>query len=31
LVVAGTGRKERKPAASLLLLGKNQKVLWSAP
>jgi len=31
MVVVGTGRKERKPAASLLLLGKNQKVLWSAP
>jgi len=31
MVVVGAGRKERKPAASLLLLGKNQKVLWSAP
>jgi len=30
-MVLGAGRKERKPAASLLLLGKNQKVLWSAP
>jgi hypothetical protein len=31
MVAAGTGRRERKPAASLLLIGKNQKVLWSAP
>ncbi len=29
--MVGTGRKERKPAASLLLLGKDRKVLWSAP
>ena len=30
-VVVGTGQKERKPAASVLLLGKGRKVLWSAP
>ncbi|PYU62584.1 MAG: hypothetical protein DMG55_03380 [Acidobacteria bacterium] len=29
--VVGTGRTERKPAAALLLLGKDRKVLWSAP
>jgi hypothetical protein len=26
-----TGRKERTPAASVVLFGKDQKVLWSAP
>jgi hypothetical protein len=30
-MVVGTGHKERKPAASVLLLGKGRKVLWSAP
>ena len=30
-VVLGVGLKERKPAASVLLLGKGRKVLWSAP
>lgn len=30
-VVVGADQKERKPAASLLLLGKNRRVLWSAP
>ncbi len=30
-VVVGTGPKERKPAASLSLLGKDRRVLWSAP
>jgi len=30
-VVVGAGPKERKPAASVLLLGKDHKVLWSAP
>jgi hypothetical protein len=29
--VGGTGPKERKPAASVVLLGKDRKVLWSAP
>ena len=29
--MVGTGRKERKPAAALLLLGKDRRVLWSAP
>ncbi|PYV92278.1 MAG: hypothetical protein DMG90_04850 [Acidobacteria bacterium] len=27
----GTSVKERKPAASLLLLGKDRRVLWAAP
>ncbi len=31
LVVLGSGRKERTPAASLVLFGKDRKVLWSAP
>jgi hypothetical protein len=31
LVALASGRKERTPAASLVLFGKNQKVLWSAP
>lgn len=31
LVVTTTGRKERTPAASLVLFGKDKKVLWSAP
>jgi hypothetical protein len=31
LVTPASGRKERTPAASLVLLGKDQKVLWSAP
>lgn len=30
-MVVGTGPKERKPAASVLLLGKGRNVLWSAP
>src|ERR1700687_4712854 len=30
-VVGGTRPKERKPAASVLLLGKDHKVIWSAP
>jgi hypothetical protein len=30
-VVVGTGPKERKPAAALFLLGKDRRVLWSAP
>jgi hypothetical protein len=30
-VVVGTGPKERKPAAALSLLGKDRRVLWSAP
>ena len=29
--IANTGRKDRKPAASLLLLGKDRRALWSAP
>jgi hypothetical protein len=31
LVALTSGRKERTPAASLVLFGKDQKVLWSAP
>jgi hypothetical protein len=31
LVALASGRKERTPAASLVLFGKDQKVLWSAP
>jgi hypothetical protein len=31
LIVPVSGRKERTPAASLVLFGKDQKVLWSAP
>jgi len=31
LVALASDRKERTPAASLVLLGKDQKVLWSAP
>jgi hypothetical protein len=31
LVSPTSGRKERTPAASVVLFGKNQKVLWSAP
>lgn len=31
LVHPTSGRKERTPAASLVLFGKDQKVLWSAP
>jgi hypothetical protein len=31
LVASSSGRKQRTPAASLVLFGKDQKVLWSAP
>lgn len=31
LVENRTGRKERTPAASLVLFDKDKKVLWSAP
>jgi hypothetical protein len=31
LVVLASGRKEQTPAASLVLFGKDKKVLWSAP
>jgi len=31
LVVTATGKKEQTPAASLVLFGKDKKVLWSAP
>ena len=31
LLLRASGRKERTPAASLVLFGKDQKVLWSAP
>lgn len=31
LLALASGRKERTPAASLVLFGKDQKVLWSAP
>jgi len=31
LVTPTSGRKERTPAASLVLFGKDKKVLWSAP
>jgi hypothetical protein len=31
LIALGSGRKERTPAASLVLFGKDRKVLWSAP
>jgi hypothetical protein len=31
LVAIASGRKERTPAASLVLFGKDKKVLWSAP
>lgn len=31
LVAPASGRKERTPAASLVLFGKDQKVLWAAP
>jgi hypothetical protein len=31
LVVPATGKKEHTPAASLVLLGKDKKVMWSAP
>lgn len=31
LEAIGTGRKTRTPAASVVLFGKNKKVLWSAP
>ena len=31
LEIPATGRKTRTPAASLVLFGKDKKVLWSAP
>jgi hypothetical protein len=31
LLVPGTGRKENTSAASIVLFGKDKKVLWSAP
>ena len=31
LVQTNTGKKEQTPAASLVLFGKDKKVLWSAP
>ena len=31
LETTGTGRKTRTPAASVVLFGKDKKVLWSAP
>jgi len=31
LLTTTTGRKERTPAASLVLFGKDKKLLWSAP
>jgi hypothetical protein len=31
LIETRTGRKERTPAASVVLFGKDKKVLWSAP
>jgi hypothetical protein len=31
LVALASGRKERTPAASVVLFGKDRKVLWSAP
>lgn len=31
LIETRTGRKERTPAASVVLFGKDKQVLWSAP
>jgi hypothetical protein len=31
LVLTKRGKKEQTPAASLVLFGKDKKVLWSAP